>query len=118
MARCHPWLQGKDTRGLSVPVGSSPAQSQARGQSITRGHTEPQPSPGRKVKSMGIEKAWKILFPDDQEGPTVEHRELCSMLCGSLDGGESGGEWIHVYVWLGPCARETITTLFIGYTPI
>ena len=23
---------------------------------------------------------------DNQEGPTVEHVELCSMLCGSLDG--------------------------------
>jgi len=28
--------------------------------------------------------------------------ELWSMLCGSLDGGEFGGEWIHVYVWLSP----------------
>ena len=32
-------------------------------------------------------------------------------------GGEFGGEWIHVYVWLC-CAPETITTLLIGYTPI
>ena len=23
---------------------------------------------------------------DNQQGPTVEHRELCSVLCGSLDG--------------------------------
>ena len=23
---------------------------------------------------------------DNQRGPTVQHRELCSMLCGSLDG--------------------------------
>ena len=36
-----------------------------------------------------------ILKMDQQHGPAVEHRELCSMLCGSLDGGEFGGEWIH-----------------------
>ena len=26
------------------------------------------------------------------------------MLCGSLDGRESGGEWIQVHVWLSPFA--------------
>ena len=30
----------------------------------------------------------------------VQYRELCSMLCGSLD----GEEWIHVYGWLSPFA--------------
>ena len=35
-------------------------------------------------------------------------------------GGEFGGEWIHVYVWLSSftISPETITTLLIGYTPI
>jgi hypothetical protein len=35
-------------------------------------------------------------------------------------GGEFGGEWIHVCVWLSPfCySPETITTLLTGYTPI
>ena len=28
--------------------------------------------------------------------------ELCSVLCGSLDGCRVGGEWIHLYVWLSP----------------
>ena len=37
---------------------------------------------------------------DNQQGPTREHVELCSILCGSLDGRGFGGEWIHVYVWL------------------
>ena len=32
-----------------------------------------------------------------------QHRELCSMSCGSLDGrGVWGYVWIHVYVWLSP----------------
>ena len=38
-----------------------------------------------------------ILKMDNQPGPTAQNRELCSMLCGSLDG-KFGGEWIHVYV--------------------
>ena len=31
-----------------------------------------------------------IFKADSQQGPTVEHRELCSTLCGSLDGGGGG----------------------------
>ena len=27
-----------------------------------------------------------IFKMDNQQGPTVQHRELCSVLCGSLDG--------------------------------
>ena len=34
---------------------------------------------------------------DNQQGSTVQYMELCSMLCGSLDGVEFGGEWIHVW---------------------
>ena len=36
-------------------------------------------------------------------------------------GGESGGEWIHVYVSKAEslcCPPKTLTTLLIGYTPI
>ena len=35
-------------------------------------------------------------------------------------GGEFGGEWKHVYVWLSLFAvhLKTITTLLIGYTPV
>ena len=52
-------------------------------------------------KSQGV---WDVscmhcLFKmDNQQGPTVQHRKLCSMFCGSLDGGEFGGECMHVYV--------------------
>ena len=41
-----------------------------------------------------------IFKMDNQQGPTVQHRDLCSMLCAVWMGGEFGGEWIHVYVWL------------------
>ena len=56
---------------------------------------------------------------DNQQTPAVQHRELFSMLYGSLDGrGVWGGmdtcicmtESLH-------CSPETIITLLIGYTP-
>ena len=55
-----------------------------------------------------------------QQGPTVQCREFCSKLCGSLDGrGVLGkmdtcicmAESLH-------CSPETITTLLTGYTLI
>ena len=61
-----------------------------------------------------------------QQGSAVQHRELCSVFCGSLDGRGVWGKWMDVYVWLGPFAAHlklpqccsSITTLLIGYTPI
>ena len=41
-----------------------------------------------------------IFEMDNQQGHTVHHRELCSMLSGSLDGTDISGKWIYVYVWL------------------
>ena len=58
-------------------------------------------------------------FMDNQQGPTTQHMELCSGICGSLDGrGVWGGmdtcvcmtESLH-------CSPETFTMLLIGYTP-
>ena len=44
-----------------------------------------------------------VFKMDNQQGPTAQHRELCSVLCGSLDWvGGLRGEWIRVYVWLSP----------------
>ena len=56
---------------------------------------------------------------DNQQGPTVQHMEFCSLLYASLDVRVIEGERIHVYVWLSPfhCSPETTTTL-LGYTPI
>ena len=56
----------------------------------------------------------------DNEGPTVQHRELCLMLCGSLDG---RGVWGRVDTCVSMaeslcCAPETIMTLLIGYIPV
>ena len=55
-----------------------------------------------------------------QGGPILQHRELCSMLCGSLDG---RGVWGRMNTWM--CMTEslcyppeTVTTLLIGYSPV
>ena len=71
-------------------------------------------------KNPGSGASWKIrnasrkktvirvhttLFKmDNQQGPSVQKMEFCSMLCGSLDGRKFGRGWIHVYVWLSPFA--------------
>ena len=57
---------------------------------------------------------------DNQQGPTIQHRELCSLLCGSLDGREVQGEmgtWTCMAESL--ChSSETITILLISCTLI
>ena len=45
-------------------------------------------------EGQGIEK--KRSRPHNQQGPTVEHMELCSMWCGSLDGRGVRGEYTCV----------------------
>ena len=65
-----------------------------------------------------------IYKMDKQQGPTVEHRELCSVLCNNLNGKRI---WkridIHVYTCICIteslcCTPETGTTLLINSTPI
>ena len=56
---------------------------------------------------------------DKQQGPTVQHRELCSMLCGSLDG---RGVWGRMDTCIYKaealcCEPETVSTLLIEYSP-
>ena len=49
---------------------------------------------------------------------TVEHMEICSMWCGSLDG---RGGWGRMDTWMTEslcCLPETITTLLIYYIPL
>ena len=69
---------------------------------------------------MGGHVHTAIFEIDNQQGPTVSHRELCSMLCGSLDG---RGVWgrMDTCICMAEslhCSPETITTLLIGYTLI
>ena len=54
---------------------------------------------------------------DNHQGPTVWQRELCSMLCGSLEGKGRMDTCMCMAESLW-CAPETITTSLIGYTTI
>ena len=62
-----------------------------------------------------------LLYLDGyQQGPTVGHRGLCSVICGSLGG---RGTWGRMDTWICMveglcCPPETITTLLISYIPI
>ena len=45
-----------------------------------------------------------VFNMENQQGPAGQHRELCSVSRGCLDGSGAGGEWVHVYVWRSPFA--------------
>ena len=49
---------------------------------------------------------------------TVEHMEICSILCGSLDGRGDWGKMDPGMTESLCCLPETITTLLIYYTPL
>ena len=58
-----------------------------------------------------------IFKMDNQQGPTVQHRELCSMVCGSLD---ARGVWGRMDTCICvaeslPCSPETVTILFVNW---
>ena len=58
-----------------------------------------------------------LFKKDNQQGPTVQHREICSMLCSSLDGRGVQGR-MDIFVCVAESfhrSSETITTLLIGY---
>ena len=59
---------------------------------------------------------------DNQQGPAVEHRDLCSVLGGSLDGRGLWGRMDTCVRMAEPlcCPAETVNTtvLLITYTPI
>ena len=61
-----------------------------------------------------------LYLQDNQQGPTVQHKELCSRLRGSLDGREVWGrmETCTCMAEFFCCLPETITTLLTGYTPV
>ena len=71
--------------------------------------------------SQGVCRVHTAIFKmDNQQGHIVQHMELCSMLCGSLNGREVWGR-MDTCICMAQslhCSPETITTLFIGYIPI
>ena len=61
-----------------------------------------------------------IFKVDNQQGPTSQPREPCSMLCGSRDGRKVWGR-MDTCVCMAEslfCSPETAPILLIGYIPI
>ena len=72
---------------------------------------------GRDSWGIWEEHVHTAMFEmDNQQGPTVFHRELCSMLCGSLDG---RGIWGRMETCIRTaeslrCSPETTIKLFVN----
>ena len=64
------------TRSGGMPLSSGPSSSAVQGLSS-----------GSRADGKWLKRQRLLGFKmDKQQGPTVQQRELCSMLCGSLDG--------------------------------
>ena len=80
---------------------------------------------GKKVEngelgSLGWPCTHCYIQMDNQQGPIVQHMELCSMLCGGLDGRRVWGR-MDACIYMTECLcclPKTITTLLIGYSSI
>ena len=76
---------------------------------------------GRDSKGVWDGHVHTAIFKmDNQQGPTVEHMKLCSMLCGNLDG---RGVWgrMDTCICMAEslcCSPETITIMLISFTPV
>ena len=70
------------------------------------------------VTDFGLATVIKMLSTNNQQGPTVQHRELCSVWQPGWEGslGETG--YTCTYMAESICySSETITTLLTGYPP-
>ena len=73
-----------------------------------------------KLRTLGRSCTHSLFKLDNQQKPTVQHMELCSMLCASLDG---RGDWGRMETCICMveslhCSPEMLTALLIGYTSI
>ena len=69
---------------------------------------------------FGIDVHTTIFKINNQQGPTVQHKERCSIFCNKLNG-KRIGERIDTCICITEslcCTPETNTTLLINYTPI
>ena len=70
-------------------------------------------------REFGIHVHTAVFKMDNQQGPTVRHRELCPVLTW-----QPGWEWNlrengYMYMYESLCCPpEAVTTLLIGYIPI
>ena len=69
------------------------------------------------VGESGIDMHTAVLNMENQQGPAGQHRELCSVLCGSLDGRGAWGRLDTCACVAEPlcCLPGTITALVISH---
>ena len=72
------------------------------------------------VREFGINTHTLLYLKWITNKDLLQHRELCSMLCGSLGGKGVWGRMDTCICMAEPlsCSPERITTLLTGYTPI
>ena len=72
------------------------------------------------VREFGINTYTLLYLEWITNKDLLQHRELCSMLCGSLGGKGVWGRMDTCICMAEPlsCSPEIITTLLTGYTPI
>ena len=74
-----------------------------------------------ELKAYGTEESGmdRTLFQmDNQQGPTVEHSELCSVFCASLDGrGVWGRMDACIFMTESLCCLPEPITWLVGCTP-
>ena len=65
--------------------------------------------PGGRKRVRDSQGVWDghghtaVFNVESQQGPAGQHRGLCSVSCGSLDGREVWGRMGTLYVWLSLC---------------
>ena len=58
-----------------------------------------------------------IYKMDNQQGPKIQHMELCSMLCGAgWEGSLGENGYMCMSCWAPSCSTKTVRTLLINYT--
>ena len=79
---------------------------------------------------MESKKFNKLVTITEKKSRLTENKPVVTTYCtahgtaqcsaAAWPGGQFGGGWIHVHVWLSPfaCSPETVTTVLITYTPI
>ena len=72
------------------------------------------------LESLDAHAHAAIYKTDNKQGLTVQHMELCSTLCGSLDGREVWGRMDTCVCTAASlhCSNETITILLICHSPV
>ena len=109
-------LKRNDTNELIYKMETG-SQTQKTNLPVARGKNEGK----RLVRGVQDQHVHIAIFKvDNQQEPTIQHRELCSLLGGSLDG---RGVWGRMDTWMCMtetlcCPPETITTLLTSYTSI